>query len=161
MDMVLPAAARRKGDHGDASAASGGLAAEDGTGGEVPTFGQQLTAMAGSAEGRPAKGKRPSAASQVALLVQALQNSDAAMLDQVPRCYTTMIWPGCVTVPGRGCRTPGAHLLHACSTPVTRLLHACCTPVARLLHACYTPMYRLLHTPATRLLPASYTRLPP
>ena len=52
---------------------------------EMPSFGQRLLAMeaAGSStEGKHAKGKRPTAATQVALLVQALQNGDAAMLDQ-------------------------------------------------------------------------------
>ena len=39
-------------------------------------------------EGSGGKGKRPTAASQVALLVQALQNGDAAMLDQVSTALT-------------------------------------------------------------------------
>ena len=52
---------------------------------EMPSFGQRLSAMeaAGSStEGVGGKAKRPTAATQVAFLVQALQNGDAAMLDQ-------------------------------------------------------------------------------
>jgi len=84
MDMALPAAARRKGEHGELAAATTMLASEDGAaGGEMPSFGQRLSAMeAATPHEQGGKTKRPTTASQVALLVQALQNGDAAMLDQ-------------------------------------------------------------------------------
>ena len=54
--------------------------------GGVPTFGQRLAAMEHVGGGDDAGGanskRRPTAASQVAMLVQALQNGDAGMLDE-------------------------------------------------------------------------------
>ena len=69
MDMALPAAARRKGDE-----RNGSVLADAGAVGEMPSFGQRLKAMeaarpdgGASAGGGGSNGKKPTAASQVAL----------------------------------------------------------------------------------------------
>ena len=120
MDMALPAAARRKGDGGDGGGVGVGVA----DAGEMPSFGQQLAAMgaaAPAADGAAGgKGKKPTAASQVALLVQALQNGDAAMLDQVrarergrgvwlPAAMRTLLRRRTRRPVARGCRTRPCH----------------------------------------------------
>ncbi|KAL3910803.1 MAG: hypothetical protein SGPRY_008922, partial [Prymnesium sp.] len=83
MDMMLPSAARRKGENGDATANS---SFENGApGGEMPSFGQRLAAMESAASrsvSTNSKAKRPTTGTQVATLVQALQSGDATMLDQ-------------------------------------------------------------------------------
>ncbi len=91
MDMALPTAAATR-TEGAAPPESEAPALPS-----APTFGDRLAAMqdgsspipvhsaaalATQTAGAPEKSRKPTAASQVSLLVQALQNSDSAMLDQ-------------------------------------------------------------------------------
>jgi len=103
MEMMLPSQARFVLDAPSTNTANDKAAAEETTAASTmltdagaPSFGRQLAEMD---EGAPASvvaaergrggldagggNRKPSAASQVALLIQALQNGDADMLDQV------------------------------------------------------------------------------